>query len=574
MINRLESAWQLNLTPPEEAPLWKWAEFNIVLSTRQATAFPGPYRTSITPYVRGIFDAMQDPQIHTIAVEKGAQTGLTLSAYIWLCFVIAREPGPILLVYPSQDTARSASETRMMPMIEDSPALRSEMSDDRDEWTKLQYRMKKCTVNWEGSNSPANLASRPIRYLVLDEVDKYPVDNIKEGSAVTLAVQRTKTFWNRKIFMISTPTTADGNIHKAYLDGDQRRFFIPCPKCNAMQFLVWPQVKFDSKASVAEATAGAFYECVACKAKISDSEKNRALAHGEWRPTGTGKIKGQASFHLSSLYAPWSKWGLLAEKFLVAKEYGGQLQGFINSELGEPYVHYDNRVKDSVFAELEGEYNEGEMWADAPAYKAQYTGPQRMVIAGVDVQKGYLMAVFRQFVRGGDSGLVWSGDVANLEALDVLAEKFGAGLLIVDARYRTREVQEWAHAHPGYIPAMGVSRRARALYTANVLDLDEGKRSAAGKGRKIRTLDFEPDMVKDILAAQVQRSEGSRRWLVPKGYALNVQYVAQMTAERQVNGRWLNPQNRPNHFWDGEVLALLGAIYCGIYGVETGKGAE
>ena len=189
---------------------------------------------------------------------------------------------------------------------------------------------------------------------------------------------------------------------------------------------------------------------------------------------------------------------------------------------------------------------------------------ERIVLGGCDVQKGYLVPVFRQFIRGGDSGLVWSGDCANFEALDMLAEKFGAQFIVVDQRYRTREIQEWAFAHAGYIPSMGVSRRARVLFTTQVLDLDEGRRS--GAGRKIETIDFDPDMLKDILAGLVQRGEGARRWMVPRGYSANAAYTAQMTAERSVNGRWINPLNRPNHFWDAENLALLAAIRFGYFG--------
>lgn len=193
------------------------------------------------------------------------------------------------------------------------------------------------------------------------------------------------------------------------------------------------------------------------------------------------------------------------------------------------------------------------------------------VFGGCDVQKGYLVAVFRQFERCGDSGLVWAGDCANFTALDEMAAKFEAQFIVIDQRYRTREVQEWCFGHPGYIPSMGVTRRARALFSTNILDLDEGKRS--GKGRQIETLDYDSDMLKDILAVLIQKGQGARRWLVPKGYSKNANYTAQMTAERSVNGRWINPQARPNHFWDCEALALLAAIRFGYFGAGQREAA-
>jgi hypothetical protein len=137
----------------------------------------------------------------------------------------------------------------------------------------------------------------------------------------------------------------------------------------------------------------------------------------------------------------------------------------------------------------------------------------------------------------------------------------------MDQRYRTREIQEWCHAHTGYIPTMGVSTRVRSLFAVSSLDLDEGRTSKTGQ-RIIEVIGHDPDQLKDILAVQLLKGQGARRWFVPKGYALNSKYCAQMTAERCVNGRWINPQQRANHFWDAECLCLLAAIRFGIWGTQ------
>jgi hypothetical protein len=111
---------------------------------------------------------------------------------------------------------------------------------------------------------------------------------------------------------------------------------------------------------------------------------------------------------------------------------------------------------------------------------------------------------------------------------------------------------------------MGVVRRGRVLFSYQQTNIDEGRRS--GAGRMITTIDYDADMLKDILALQIQKREGGRRWMIPQGYAANKDYIEQMTAERLVNGRWLNPQGRPNHYWDAECLVLLAAIASGVFG--------
>jgi hypothetical protein len=194
-------------------------------------------------------------------------------------------------------------------------------------------------------------------------------------------------------------------------------------------------------------------------------------------------------------------------------------------------------------------------------------------VGGVDVQKGYLVGTFREYVDGGDSGLVWHGTIADLATVDRIAEQTGATWIMMDARYRTREVQEWAYAHAGYVPCMGAQSRAKALYTVNSLDMDEGKRTA-NAGRSIETLTHDADQLKDMLADMIGRKDGTRRWLIPRGYSTRPEYVAQMTAERCVNGRWVNQFDRPNHAWDSEVLCLLGAIWLGLYPVSVAEKRE
>lgn len=564
-MTELEKVWRRAMVPPEPEPVWRWAERAVVLSTRQATSFPGPYRSSITPYVRGPMEAFSDPRVWKITLAKGAQTGGTLVEYVCALWAMCEDPGPIMFVYPNADLARSASESRVMPMIDDSPIVAGEKTEDPDEYTKLQYRLRRCTVNWVGSNSPANLASRPVRYLFLDEVDKYPGHTDREADAVSLAIQRTKTFWNRKIFITSTPTTPEGAVWVSFLDGDQRRFFLPCHKCGVMQWLKWGQVKFDSKATPDKAAAEAHYECEACRAKWTDQDKRRALPAGEWRSTGRATTSGHASFHLSSLYAPWTTWAQLVQRFMRTKQYPNELQDFVNSELGEPWIQIDNQIKDAAFAKLEGDYTEGQKFAEVEAYKGKYDKVDAAVIAGVDVQKGYLVATLRQWVIGGDSGLVWHGTVANLEALDKLCDVHGVQWVMIDRRYRTREVDEFALAHVGFVPCEGVKTRVKALYSSSTIDLDEG-RSRAGGDRVIGIINHDADQLKDILAGLIQRDENAPAWLVPKGYASNEDYCKQMSSERRVNGKWVLLNQRANHAWDTEVLTLLGAIRFGYYG--------
>jgi len=541
----------------------------------------------------GPLEGLDDPLVETVVVRKGSQTGLTTSAYCWLAKEMATDPASALIVMNSTQDARDKSDETWRPIWEDSHALEEYLpASRRKDWTKLFQRLNKGPVYWIGANSPGRLGAKPIRRLILDEVDKYPgrfgakrpgarpSATRSEAGAAALARQRTKGFRKKglaKILEFSTPTDDQGEISQEYENGDKRQLYVKCRHCGSEQVIVWKAFKLDmdlAKSDPEKAVKGAHYECPTCRKPWTDEDRWEAIDQGHWKPTAKARDPKCRSYSFPSWCSKFVTTGYLAAQWIKAQQSPSALQDFINSECAEPYVQYENILHDEVFAELEGDYLEGELWADLPVYAKQYEDLERAVLIGCDVQKGYLQAVVRQFVHGGDSGLLWCGDVANLEALEGIADRFGAQFVMMDQRYRTKEVQEWAVSHTGYIPCLGVVRRARALFTVSVLDLDEGKRGQGVTGRCIEIVEFDADMVKDILAVQIQRGEGACRWLVPSGYSGNASYCGQMTAERCINGRWVNPRQMANHDWDAEVLALLGAIKLGLFGRFEAAGAE
>jgi hypothetical protein len=567
---------------PSRLSTVEWCRTHVYLSPRVPTSEPGQWRPETVAALclpGGPLEALDDSAVETVVVMKGSQTALTTTAYCWLAKELDHDPSSALIVMNSAQDAKEKSDETWRPIWEDSHRLQRFLPKDRRKnWTKLFQRINGVPVYWIGANSPGRLGSKPIRRLILDEVDKYPQQSKSEAGAAALARQRTKSFRKKglaKILQFSTPTDDGGEINREYLNGDQRKLYVRCHACGAKHVMVWANFKIDMAVAAGDAPAAvkaAHYECPHCKVAWTDDQRWAAIDKGEWRPTATPRDPKCRSFWLPSWCSKFVTSAYLAAQWVKAQQGQSALQDFINAECGEPFVHYDNQIKDATFIELEGDYAEGQVFADQPVYLVQYPAEMdRMVIGGVDVQKGYLMPVFRAWLPGGDSGLVWAGDVGSFERLDLLADQFQARFLIVDQRYRTREVQEWAFSHSGYIPAMGVTHRARQLFVSQTLDLDEGR--ASGAGRKIAAIEFDADMLKDILAVQIQRGEGSRRWLVPRDYAVNKTYVAQMTAERCVNGRWVNPLGRANHFWDAEALALLGAIKFGVWGATmAGEG--
>jgi phage terminase large subunit GpA-like protein len=119
------------------------------------------------------------------------------------------------MVQPTVEMAEAFSKDRVAPMIRDTPVLReiftSKSRDSGD--TILQKAFPGGRLNMTGANAPATLASRPIRIVLCDEVDRFPASAGTEGDPVSLAEKRTTTFWNRKIGLVSTPTIKGESPH-------------------------------------------------------------------------------------------------------------------------------------------------------------------------------------------------------------------------------------------------------------------------------------------------------------------------------------------------------------------------
>ena len=389
-----------NLTPPPRLKVSEWADKHRRLSP-EASAEPGPWNTSRAEYQRGMMDAIYEPMVHTVVVMSSAQVGKTELELNISGYYVHHDPAPMLAVYPTHELAEAFSKDRFAPMIRDCPELSERVQDGRTTKGSASTILHKVFpgghISMVGSNAPSGLAGRPVRIVLLDEVDRYPASAGKEGDPVNLARKRTKTFWNRKIILVSTPTVKDvSRIEAAYEASDRRQFWVPCPKCGTHQVLKWGQVKWP-----AGDTASAYYECEAhdidtgevCGHHWSDVDRWAAIKLGEWRarkPTA-----GVAGFHLNAIYSPWTVLGELAEEFVEAKKSPETLKTFVNTELGETWEEKGDRVDDNVI--------ESRKEAMGPNVSSEVV----VVTAGVDVQDDRLEVEFTGWGRDEES---WSLD--------------------------------------------------------------------------------------------------------------------------------------------------------------------
>ncbi|TDQ41872.1 phage terminase large subunit family protein [Tepidicella xavieri] len=416
----IERAWREGLTPDPLLTVSEWADRHRVLSSK-ASAEPGRWRTSRTPYLKAIMDCLSPTSpVERVVFMKAAQLGATEMGSNWIGYVIHHAPGPMMAVWPTVEMAKRNSKQRIDPLIEESPVL-SELiapARSRDSGnTILAKEFRGGVLVMTGANSAVGLRSMPVRYLFLDEVDGYPLDVEGEGDAISLAEARTRTFARRKIFIVSTPTISGASaIEREYEASDQRRYFVPCPHCSHRQWLRFEQLLWDKGQPETAA-----YICESCDTAIAEHHKTWMLEHGEWRALVPENGVKTAGFHLSSLYSPvgWRSWRDIAAAWeaAVSKESGSAaaIKTFKNTELGETWVEEGEAPDWQRLVERREDY---------PLGRVPEGG--LLLVGGADVQKDRIEASVWAFGRGKESWLiehrVLMGDTARDAVWKRLAE--------------------------------------------------------------------------------------------------------------------------------------------------------
>ena len=261
------------LTPPEDITVSEWAEKYRQLDAK-TTARPGPWRNSSTPYLRGLMDEFNNYETEEIIFVKPTQVGGTEAILNMIGYVINEDPSPAMVVYPTDELAKSISKNRIEPMILNSPTLNERYHSSDSSVLEMQF--DDMYLSLVGSNSPSGLASKPIKYLFLDETDKYPGASKKEADPVSLAKERTKTFHNRKIVLASTPTLKNNHIWEAKENADiEKHYLMPCPHCGRKIEFKFSNLRFpdDESMSYADRAERARYVCQECGSIITDSQK-------------------------------------------------------------------------------------------------------------------------------------------------------------------------------------------------------------------------------------------------------------------------------------------------------------
>jgi phage terminase large subunit GpA-like protein len=344
----------------------------------------------------------------------------------------------MLVVVPTLEVRKRWVKQRLDPLIAETPVLSAIFGGRRSRDAANAEDMKDFPGGMlviGGANSAASLASMPIRYVVCDEVDRFPWDVGQEGDPLGLIDERTKTFPRRKVLLVSTPTTKGlSRIEGEYEKSDQRQYHVPCPDCGEYQVLRWRHDDGTYGLVHSAATGTVRYACRHCGTLIDEHHKPAMLERGHWIPRHAERpVRG---YHLSGLYSPIGlgfTWAELWEKWQDAHGDTANLKRFINTTLAETWEEKGDSIADvALIARLE-------VYPD--------TLPIRLLTSFTDVQKDRLETTVIGWGAGEEAWalehVIHAGDTAAQDVWDELDEFLREQRVVlagVDSGYNTSMV--------------------------------------------------------------------------------------------------------------------------------------
>lgn len=347
-----------SLKPKPKLDLVEWADTYRFLSSESA-AEPGRWRTARVPYMREIMQASSSDSVSELTLMLSSQLGKTELLLNLIGYYIDQNPSPILLIQPTEFAASQFGKERVAGLLRDTPAI-SKLFDKKykDSSDTLLYKgFPGGFLAMAGSNSPTALAGRPIKIILLDEVDRFPTSAKAEGDPVSIVKRRCQNFHDSKIVKVSTPTVEGASkINEEFLKSSQGYWNICCIHCDEYYHPLIDHIQqIDEYNTV--------LVCPHCGGFHNDNERLVASSKGKFiHNFPENPHKG---FHANAIVSPWVKLAQIYREYNYAKDEPAKLQPVVNTLLGLPFANVGvsmgsssdmlNRVEDYTTATIPNE---------------------------------------------------------------------------------------------------------------------------------------------------------------------------------------------------------------------------
>lgn len=514
--------------PLERLSVSQWADRHRILTSKQSGE-TGRWRTSRNPMLREIMDCLSaHSNVREIWIMKSSQVGVTETIVNWIGYIIAQVHYALMVLMPTLESRDTWKVQKLNPLLQETPIIRDILGGLRSR----DAANSKETIDFPGGimflaggNSPNSYSQKSVRWLVMDDLDRFPSEIGDEGDPVELARSRVKAFIRHKLLFASTPTLKGASlIERGFLSGDQRRYHVECPHCHERLVLRWSNVRANTQLTEAH------YVCEHNGCIIQEHYKPQMLARGEWIPdVPENKVR---SYHISAIYAPIGlgpSWLELVIKFKRVHKDPTQLKTFLNQELGEPWEDQSDKLKPNELAKRAGGYAQGEIPPGCLALTigldTQDTWIEATLLGWGANEKHWIIERI-QFTGDTTKPEVWNEVEAWLHTVRVnsYGKEMRPRVAGIDSRgHRTEQVKEFVMRTTLRIPVYSVqgstTRMGRAIAQSGSYPNKNSKGKTIKYGYCVWNVGTEhcKDYIFAHLAADGERAESERVFNFPVG---------------------------------------------------------
>lgn len=586
-------------------PIWQWADENVLFVDGYPTEFKGRHNSAHLPFWRSVLDWCHDPAVTQITILKCSQSMATGTvAENLIRYSVARSPCDILFVGGQQETTEKMMEARIKP------GLQKLSTETAEKWAMARERgmdvyFPDMILSAIWASSLQGIKSFSYRVVIADEASIY------DAEILSKLRKRFETAAFPKFIVMSAmdklkdrPSSQDPTLLE-YKDSDACEWMMPDPGAPSTPFkfemgfrdktalldrpwgLKWskdckrPDGSWDKKLMMETAhyvTPGG--------AIITDANKLETISAGAWVPTHPDGTPGHRGARVTSFMLPWKKFSQMALDFHQSLALGkAALRVFVLESLVEEFWDDREHVEEDALAGRVAPYPRKTSFTESDSnvpgepepitFKKFYIGKEIIRIATTDVQKDWYMFLVREWVRGGDSGLVHWQEIRSNEwsELDALCESFRASLNYIDNSYaeRKQEVYEHCTLYPGFVPCISRDSRMVQSWLRSQINPFEGT-SRQSMGATVGVITFDRDVflthLFDLMAGRTRA-----RWYVPTG--IEMQYRKQVTAWEKIDGAWGNKKGQTaDHLAACEVQQVVAATVEGFMSSSAPESAR
>lgn len=545
----------------------------------------GLFNIDISRHLIAPFDALQNDSVRSVTILKPVRGGGSMVADMWVPWLVANDPGPLMWNMQTDKIAEDHAETRAMPILENCIPTRELFPKDRNKKRKTEVIFSNGMPIYIQGPSIGNLQSKGIRYLINDELWIWKPGRLADAKARTADFEEIQS---STILNVSQAGVEDDDLDVEWGASLQHEWLITCLSCGHKMVAKWSNFRADgSRWGVVwdddETTRDARgewvmsrvlesvrFECEKCGHPHSDTPRTRQEWNrlGEYRVMNPGANPRNHGYHwISVIHRNMTK---LVEKFLRAKD------AFSRGSI-EPLKEFFQKEMAESWSEMAA-FDPGKQTAAVYDVKSDWPEEKHRFLT-IDVQQeGEFYYVLRAWSDKEARRLDY-GHLFSFDAIEQKQAEFGvpANHVAIDSGYRTREVYSYCCKN-GWTAFKGESvehfthsvRRGklkdfvrRSYSTPAKGDPEAGKRRQGQRFCKL--VRWSNPAIKDRLK-RLRDGKGVKwQHTQTKESEDELEYERQMRAEypvikKDVNGRrsrsWTCPSGN-NHFFDCEALQVL-----------------